>query len=239
MFRLRARRDGLVALTWAALVSSALVGLLAGVGFASDRAREMEAQRVARLADIGRVWGFLKYFHPGLAGGQIDVDVMLMELLRSSDPTVSEDAFARAVASMIDQADAGLNGRELKRALAFPDWLLGEPLAQPYVDLRWLESEHIPSALRERLQDIRRAKRPERNHWVSVVRNVRNTDYPNEKDYGDVTDPDRAMRLLGLFRFWNVMQYFFPYRHLIDEDWNDVLIEMIPRFEEVDTLIDY
>ena len=35
---------------------------------------------------------------------------------------------------------------------------------------------------------------------------------------------------MGLFRFWNVIQYYFPYKYLIESDWNIILREFIPLF---------
>jgi len=42
--------------------------------------------------------------------------------------------------------------------------------------------------------------------------------------------PSEEYRLLALFRYWNVINYFFPYKHLIDKPWTSVLTEFIPRF---------
>src|SRR5258708_22109056 len=47
----------------------------------------------------------------------------------------------------------------------------------------------------------------------------------------------QGYRLLALFRFWNVIQYFYPYRYAMDVDWDVTLAEMIPVFREaVDTM---
>jgi C-terminal processing protease CtpA/Prc len=35
---------------------------------------------------------------------------------------------------------------------------------------------------------------------------------------------------LSLYRYWNMIQYYFPYRYLIDIDWKNILDEYIPRF---------
>jgi C-terminal processing protease CtpA/Prc len=52
-----------------------------------------------------------------------------------------------------------------------------------------------------------------------------------DQTYKDSQYPGREHRLLAAFRFWNVIHYFFPYKHLIGEDWNAVLDEFIPKFE--------
>lgn len=51
-----------------------------------------------------------------------------------------------------------------------------------------------------------------------------------ERSYSEMVFPSVEYRLLALFRYWNVIRYFFPYLHLIGRDWNDVLDEAIPRF---------
>ena len=36
-------------------------------------------------------------------------------------------------------------------------------------------------------------------------------------------------RLLGLFRVWNAIEYYFPYLDIMDESWHDLLREFIPK----------
>lgn len=51
----------------------------------------------------------------------------------------------------------------------------------------------------------------------------------HEAAYGQFSYPDAGYRLLCLFRYWNMIQYWFPYKHLIEEDWKSVLTEFIPK----------
>src|SRR5262249_11564037 len=51
--------------------------------------------------------------------------------------------------------------------------------------------------------------------------------------------PDAEHRLLSLFRFWNVIHYFFPYTELMDRDWADALLEFIPKFEACRDALEY
>jgi len=52
-----------------------------------------------------------------------------------------------------------------------------------------------------------------------------------DKKYDDMHYPDADYRLLALFRFWNVIHYFYPYKHLLDDDWDTILPRFIPTFE--------
>ena len=51
-----------------------------------------------------------------------------------------------------------------------------------------------------------------------------------DEPYADMPAPDTSYRLLALFRFWSVIDRFYPYKKLIG-DWDAVLTEFIPRFE--------
>jgi C-terminal processing protease CtpA/Prc len=57
--------------------------------------------------------------------------------------------------------------------------------------------------------------------------------------YAQMSFPSEEHRLLALFRFWNVINYFFPYKHLTDKPWDTVLTDFIPRFLENNNQLDY
>lgn len=60
-----------------------------------------------------------------------------------------------------------------------------------------------------------------------------------DNPYADMTFPTVEYRLLALFRFWNVINYFFPYKNLIGESWETVLPRYIAKFEANKDQIDY
>ena len=45
--------------------------------------------------------------------------------------------------------------------------------------------------------------------------------------------------LVYIIGFWNIIQYYFPYKHLIEEDWKDVLKEFIPKYIHANSEIEY
>ena len=51
-----------------------------------------------------------------------------------------------------------------------------------------------------------------------------------EKQYEKMVYPDREYRLLALFRFWTVIDLFYPYKNLLDQDWDSVLPRFLPKF---------
>ncbi|HKQ06277.1 MAG TPA: S41 family peptidase [Blastocatellia bacterium] len=66
-----------------------------------------------------------------------------------------------------------------------------------------------------------------------VVRSVK------DAPYADMSFPAEEYRLLALFRFWNVINYFAPYKNLTDKPWATVLTDFIPRFLENKSALEY
>lgn len=60
-----------------------------------------------------------------------------------------------------------------------------------------------------------------------------------DKAYTDMAYPDVGHRVLALYRFWNVIHHFYPYKHLLDQDWDSVLVEFLPRFIEARNAREY
>jgi hypothetical protein len=100
---------------------------------------------------------------------------------------------------------------DIKPAL---DWIhdrsmLGEPLSQ-------------------RLESIY-AARTGKQFFVSLVPIARNPSFDHEPSYAQVAFPDSGYQLLALFRWWNIFQYWAPYRDVAGQDWLAVLTEFIPK----------
>ncbi len=55
----------------------------------------------------------------------------------------------------------------------------------------------------------------------------------------ETTETTREGRLLGLFKLWNAVKYFYAYPDRIDGDWTTLLEEFIPAIEEAQTEADY
>ncbi len=106
-------------------------------------------------------------------------------------------------------------------------------------DLGWIEGKDISNDLVYLLKQVRDAKRTGEHYYVSLAEMVGNPIFTNEKSYRSMTYPDEGFRLLALFRYWNMIQYFFPYKYLIDEDWKGVLAEFIPKFLGADNELEY
>ncbi|RYY67386.1 MAG: hypothetical protein EOO13_14630 [Chitinophagaceae bacterium] len=93
--------------------------------------------------------------------------------------------------------------------------------------------------LKEALIDVTKAKRPEEHYYIGFHKEVNNPEFNNELAYATMKYPDCGYRLLALFRYWNIIQYYFPYKNLVERDWKTVLETFIPKVLAVQDATEY
>lgn len=107
-------------------------------------------------------------------------------------------------------------------------------------DLDWINNENwFSSALIERLNFVYNNRNQGSHFYISMAPNIGNPVFENEMAYGKMTFPDDGFRLLAVYKYWNAIQYFFPYKYLIEEDWKGVLKEFVPLILAAENDTDY
>jgi C-terminal processing protease CtpA/Prc len=185
------------------------------------RVEELSKVQIGNLAALGKVWGFLKYHHPDITSGRRNWDYelfrVLPKVLAATDRVAGNAALAQWVADVgsvapcsqcatLDTADLNLRP-----------------------DLKWIADErYLGRNLSGALQRIY-VNRPvrDRQFYVSRAPNGQPS-FDHELTYDALNVPDAGIQMLALFRFWNIAEYWSPYRNLIG-DWNRVLLDFIPR----------
>lgn len=105
-------------------------------------------------------------------------------------------------------------------------------------DLRWARNARRFSApLRQQLAFIEANRYQGAPHYVT--QNGSSTVFPHEEAYADQACPTPGLRLLALCRYWNMLQYYYPYTYTWSEDWSTVLTDLLPRFAEATTPLAY
>jgi len=94
----------------------------------------------------------------------------------------------------------------------------------------WINDADLSDNLKSQLTDVYNNRNQGKNYYIALEPGVGNPSFTNERPYVEMTNPDAGFRLLSLYRYWNMIHYFFPYRHLTDQKWDTVLEEYIPKF---------
>lgn len=177
------------------------------------------------LADMGQLWGFLKYYHAGVQAGDFNMDAALFRILpQVSAASGKADAY-RIMERWVDSfgkppaCPSCAKEEDEKKIKLKPDYG------------RLFEKGHFPSSLVSKLEYIRNNRyQGEKRYYIGQEEHVENPIFRHERTYEDMDYADAGLRLLGLYRCWNIINYFYPNRHLIDGGWNKVLTDMLPEF---------
>jgi hypothetical protein len=145
-----------------------------------------------------------------------------------------------------------LVGTEGERDAVFTEWInqlgqfesinetriaSGEIKLEP--DLGWIINSGFSDDLSSLLLKVQNAKRTENHYYIGLVPEAGNPVFKNENAYPSMKFPDAGYRILALYRYWNIIQYYFPYKNLIEEDWKNILEEYIPKFIGVKNETEY
>lgn len=184
---------------------------------------QLNKDKTKELANLGMTWGFLKYYHPAIARGDYNWDAELFRLLPDFlAAKTSAEAYA-IIEQRVDSLGAVEKCTKCKEKT---------DKAKLTADYGYLfQQGNLPSSLMNKLAFIRdNHEGAGKQFYVQAAKNIGNAVFVNELPFNQKAYPDAGVRLLALFRYWNMIQYFYPYRGVIGEDWNKVLTEFIPRF---------
>jgi len=184
----------------------------------------LSQQQLENLAVLGRVWGFAKYYHPVVARGEVNMDAelfrVLPKVLQASNQQVRSQVLSAWLTSL-GPVPACSTCQEPKPK---------EVRLQP--DLAWLtDQRQVSPALSQQLVYLRQNRNQGPHYYVRSAPSIGNPLFEHEEAYPSAPSslPDDGLRVLALFRYWNMIDYFFPYRYAIDGDWQQVLPEFLPK----------
>ena len=192
---------------------------------------ELSARQLENLAVLGHIWGFVKYYHPAVAQGKYNWDAELFRVLPNVLQAKNRDERSRALQKWLTNLGPVLPCAACSQGST-------SPVAQQ-PDGAWLADQALLSKeLMAQLQYLRDNRHQGAGYYVNVGA-AGNPIFEHEDAYAHSLAPDAGYRLLALYRYWNIIQYFYPNKGLIGEDWNKLLSEFIPRFIQAAGAVQY
>jgi len=179
------------------------------------------------LYELGKVWGMVKYYHPAVSQGKVDWDaVLLQSFANPSKPDVKEITnqwLSTADQSKFDEIvtkDMGCDSITLRN-----------------FDISWIKKlRKVAPEIKTRLVNLAAQPKNVGSFYSNPVENSIRFSSSNEKVYDKFSV---ELKMLELFRIWNAVEYFYPYKYLLDNRWDDVLKKYIPMFRNIKSEKDY
>ena len=186
-----------------------------------------------KLAATAKVWGFLKYYHPNVANVNLNWDDELFKIFPKIEHAQTKDSLSEIFNVWIDSLGSFLPCEKCNTKNT------REYVAKNF-DLSWTQnSKFFGSNLSEKLKYIENNRYQGKPFYVKSTDTVWTVQIQNEPEYENFNWNNKDLRLLALFRYWNIIEYFYPYKYLTDQSWDEVLLEMIPKFLNVQTEEEY
>ena len=189
------------------------------IGYSQNNVSE-----ITKLMATAKVWGFLKYYHPNVADGSKQWDNQLIEILPQIENAKTSLEFSKVIESWVDSL-----GIVKEMNIAPSQDII---YYDRNFDLSWIvQNELFSKDLSQKLKFI------EVNRYQGVPYYVGKTAAGNiflmNENFADFQWNKKDLRLLSLFRYWNIIEYFYPYKYLMDNNWDTTLEEMLPNFLNV------
>lgn len=176
---------------------------------------------VKKLVITAKVWGFLKYYHPNVADGSKNWDDQLLQILPQIEKAQTAIQFSKIIENWVDSQGIVTKQKIItSKDIVYYD---------QNFDLSWIDNtDFLSKELSQKLRFI------EINRYQGVPFYIGQTEAGNvflmNENFSDFKWEKTDLRLLALFRYWNVIEYFYPNKYLMDHNWDKTLEQMLPNF---------
>lgn len=190
-------------------------------------------ETLENLIVLCKIWGFIKYYHPDMANGKINWDNELFRIMPHIINSASKKERNKHLLNWVKKYD----NIEKTENTFYPN----ADSIKVYPEIAWIEDQNTLGKVSKILIKIKNAKRDD-NKWNYFTTDSPQSAVPkfkNENPYPDLSLPDVGYRLLALFRYWNIIEYYYPYKYLIHDEWNKILFEFIPLFIKSNDKLSY
>jgi len=198
-----------------------------------------------KLSSLSHVWGLVKYYQPNAAKKKIDWDTTFVNNYMNIKNSIDFTAYNLQLKNLLLKTKLSSRKFTDKDSLKIK-WITNGELSKldnfkilndtlNYIhcpDFSWIKNDSVFTQENQNLLfQIIIDFKPVKIKYLKGSNVISHDENPFSK-IDSVSEP---YRILGLFRYWNIINYFYPYKNLIDKKWDSVLIENIPKFIKSDS----
>lgn len=200
--------------------------------------QNLSPNQVEYLYKLCKVWGYTKYHHPDVIAGNINWDAELFRVMPNVLRAKSADEVNIALSDWLKNFPVKVE-TELPNE-ASKQWIkIQEEQGNKVLDTSWIQDVgDLGTELSGYLCSMSELYISDRRNSYASFEEIGTVSFENEKIY-PVADGDMGMYLLGLFRFWNIYEYYSPNVEITTEDWDIVLKQAIPKIANVENYKSY
>ncbi len=178
----------------------------------------------SKLIVTCRIYGFMKYYHSEVSTCKVDWDAKTKVILPLIKDDIDLDSFNSILKQWINSA-----GTMLKATTPEP---IVAPENKTNLDFQWFNDASLRADIVEWLDSIRVNFRPHPSCWVkeqspysSVL--IFPKDSNTFKTVNTSTPLPDSTRIMGFFKYWNIVKYFNINNEFNSVSWNTILNQFI------------
>ncbi len=191
---------------------------------------ELTISQIDKIARFIQYWGFLKYYHPNVEKYDINMDSLFFENL----PKLMADTnrtFPFPI--MVDILN------DMKPLSSYVVQQFNDTEVREYTSFNEVFDLDTPDSIHDRLKKIKDYKLSVPHQKYMIQDASGRVKITNENEYEREPFPDKAVRLLALSRYWNIINYYYPYKNMISGNWLDVLYKYVPLMTNATNDLEY
>ena len=185
-----------------------------------------------RIYYLTKIWGYTKYFHPAIAQCKV-WDSALLTAVALTKTVENEAAFNSILVDMVKSAG------EIEEATS-PAVVVAEE-SRYNLDESWFNDALLGTEIRTLLNRMKDNYRPRRHCLVGEAFPGGNPTFAVDNRFYDesIQYPTESQRILAIARYWNIINYYFPYKYQMDIDWDVTLKDLIPSIVSANNALAY
>ncbi len=194
--------------------------------FTKSEAQISREKQYERLEYTCKVWGYLKYHHSNVCKGYINWDTALLTSLDGIKNAPTHKAFNDSLYLLVLKAGTLSD---------YTDYISfrGDTFLLFKNQLAWVSDTFVGDSTRKFIQYIDSKYLNESQTYASIGQNEQVV-FPFESTYHiNEYFPNENLRILALFRFWNCINNFYPFRNSIEPSWNYQLTKYLPKIIDI------
>ncbi|MBN2519192.1 MAG: hypothetical protein JXB17_01700 [Bacteroidales bacterium] len=202
-----------------------IITLIVFSGCTDNESQTAKDNRVRNLGSFCKIWGFLKYYNFSISNSSVNWDSVLINNIDLVASMKNSDSL-----KIFFEEFVRIHTNTENNFMSF-DTCNGDSIIRNNLDIEWIyDTSLFSDNTIKNLHDVYFKKCDFENKYVSFNKWVKNPIFDSDTLFNSILFPSLNIRLLALFRYWNMINYFYPYKYLTDQSWGDVLDQYIPLF---------
>jgi hypothetical protein len=185
-----------------------------------------------------RIYGVVKYYANDVVSGKVNWDNRTIDYLSRLDSVQNKEEFNQLLSQYLSVIFCKNNDSSMFIDTAKIKKKFNLKTLESRISFDWINTDFISASNQKKLKNIVSSFEFKKN--VGFDLREKGKVFNHRQLYKFSVDSlNRHHYLLGFFQFWNAIEYFYPYKYLMDKKWDSVLDIKVASFLNIQSRENY